>query len=191
MEAYFSNTGILFAGIIFLIDDLGVPVPSTLLLFSAAIFSAKSPELSPVVLILVSTVYAFLGNFILFLWGQRGARKWLKTHGHKFFLPETRLQRFEEKYVNTHSTPAIFLSSLITNVRPFMSLIVGSVGVPLKKFFPACLLGTFFWALGVVLAGYFLGQHAWEIIWHNWPWGAACVSGLLTGFLLKKSLNTK
>lgn len=191
MEAYFSNTGIFIAGLVFLIDDLGVPFPSGLTLFTAAIFAAKSPGLSPIILLLVCIGYAFLGNVVLFLWGQHGARKWLHTHGHKFFLPEQRLRRLEEKFEAKHGGKTIFFTSLVTNVRPFMSLIVGSIGTPFKKFAPLALAGITVWATTITAAGYFLGHHAWSIIWHNWPFAAAAVGGIITGFALKKALNTK
>ena len=191
MEAYFSNTGIFIAGLVFLIDDLGVPFPSGITLFTAAVFAAKSPNLSPIILLLVCISYAFLGNVILFLWGQHGARKWLHTHGHKFFLPEKRLLRLEQKFETKHGGKTIFLTSLITNVRPFMSLIVGSIGTPFRKFAPLSLAGISIWATSIVAAGYFLGQHALHIIWHNWPVAGAIIAGSLVGFFLKRSTSTR
>ena len=93
----------------------------------------------------------------------------------------------EERFEKKHSGKTIFLSSLITNVRPFMALIVGSLKTPIKKFILLNLLGISIWATSVVSLGYFFGHHAKEFIHEYWPFFIAILFGSIIGITLKKN----
>ena len=112
--------------------------------------------------------YAALGNFILYQWGRHGARQWLKTHGHKFLLPEKRLQKFEKFFAEKHGARTVFLVSMVTNVRPYMALMAGSSGMKPWHFFPLNILGIICWAGGTVILGHFFGEAIWQFIEPYW-----------------------
>ena len=164
MENLLVEYGLWILPVFFFIDDMGVPCPSGTLLFAATIFARTHdayPVWAPVVLAILS---AQLGNGLLYFWGRHGAKQWLQTHGHKFFLPQKRLDKFESFFSHHHGRQTIFLTSLVNNVRPFMALAAGSSGLPPQKFFPLNFSGIFVWAMGIFIAGYFLGEHIWSII---------------------------
>jgi len=168
MVDFFLSQGVFIFGLVFLIDDLGIPFPSGSTLFAASILAAHEPNLSPVTLFLVTISYSFLGNFVLYQWGRHGAQAWLRTHGHKFFLPQKRLDKFEDYFERKHGRKTIFLTSMITNVRPFMALMAGSSGMSPIKFFPFNILGIVCWAGSVISIGYFLGEEIWRTIEPYW-----------------------
>lgn len=168
MVEFFLAKGVLILGLCFLVDDLGVPFPSGSVLFAAAVFSAHKASFSPWVLFLVAACYSSLGNFLLYVWGRHGAKKWLHTHGHKLFLPQSRLEKFEEFFEKKHGQKTIFLSSLVNNVRPYMSLLAGSSGMSPAKFFPVNILGICIWAGGITAIGYNFGEEIWELLKNYW-----------------------
>jgi membrane-associated protein len=164
MENIIENYGLWILPIFFLIDDLGVPSPSGTILFAATVFSKTSgayPFWMPFVLAITASQ---LGNALLFFWGRHGAKKWLKIHGHKFFLSRKRLKNFEKFFTHHHGKKTVFLASLVNNVRPFMALVAGSSGFSPKNFFPFNFAGIFLWASSISCAGYFLGEPVWKIV---------------------------
>lgn len=67
-------------------------------------------------------------------------------------LDETR--RFFDHY----GTKAIVLGRFVPFVRTYVTLVAGITGMDRRKFFVWSLVGAVFWAAGIVLLGYFLGN---------------------------------
>lgn len=168
MIDFFLSHGILVLGLCFLVDDLGVPFPSGTTLFAAAVIAANKDVFSPLALFFAAVGYSTLGNLILYVWGRHGAKKWLHTHGHKFFLPQKRLEKFEDFFERKHGRKTIFLTSMVNNIRPFMALLAGSSGMSPIKFFPVNIAGICIWAGTLTSIGYFYGEQIWVFLRMYW-----------------------
>lgn len=189
MQDFLIEHGAWFLGLIFLIDDIGIPLPAGTMLFLGAILARTSPLFPLWQLIIVGIGAPILGNTILFYAGRHGAKKWLHTHGHRFFLPEERLIKMEIFFKHRHGWIAVFLASIVTNMRPLFSIIAGSSHMPWYKFASANFLGISCWALIIIFSGYILGQEA-QTLWNEqWPVLLTIIVALLTGWAWLKLTN--
>ena len=53
---------------------------------------------------------------------------------------------------------ALILSHFIPFVRTILNPLCGIIGVPAKKFFVWNLIGSYIWTVGIISAGYVLGE---------------------------------
>ncbi len=53
---------------------------------------------------------------------------------------------------------ALILSHFIPFVRTLLNPLCGIIGVPAKKFFVWNLIGSYIWTVGIISAGYILGE---------------------------------
>lgn len=166
MENFILEYGILAIGFLLFIDDLGIPLPGSTLIFSSAIIASQTKEISICQILIIALIIPPLGNSILFYFGRHGLRKWLNTHGHKIFLPEKRIKKAELIFAK-HGEKTVFFAAMITSVRAVSSVIAGSLKMNPAKFLFYHFGGVFLWATVVVSAGYFLGDHIWEAIRTN------------------------
>lgn len=163
MEVFLEQYGLLAIAIILFIDDLGIPLPGTTIIFSAVIYQRTVSADFPVELFLISLFIPPICNGLLFYWGRNGARKWLDTHGHKIFLPNKRLKNAEKSFAK-YQEKTMFFSALVPSVRAVTSVIAGGLKIPYVTFFFYHLSGITLWASVVVGGGYFLGEEIWNTI---------------------------
>ena len=182
MQETLLEYGIWILALVFIIDDIGIPLPAGTMLFLGAIMSRTSPLFSIWHLIFIAIFFPLLGNSILFYAGRHGAKKWLHSHGHRIFLPEKRLLKMETFFKRKHGWLAVFMASMLTNVRPLFSVIAGSSKMTWTKFWSANICGIICWAGVIIGAGYIIGEEA-QNIWHEqWPAVLAVGVALLTGW---------
>ena len=161
MEHFIENYGIFALAFCLLIDDMGVPFPTTTVIFSSAVLARTIPEISVFSLLFLAIFIPPVGNYILFYWGKHGARTWLNTHGHKFFLPNKRLKK-ADRFFKKYGEKTIFVGAMITSLRPVLSIIAGSSKMNPAKFAFYHFMGVIIWASVVIGTGYFWGE---EIVW--------------------------
>ena len=53
---------------------------------------------------------------------------------------------------------ALILSHFIPFVRTLLNPLCGIIGIPAKKFFVWNLIGSYIWTVGIISAGYLLGE---------------------------------
>ncbi len=167
MENFIAEYGLFTIAFFLFIDDLGIPFPTSTIVFSAAVLARATGEIPLVTLFLMSIFIPPISNGILFFWGRHGARRWLQTHGHKFLLPNSRLKKadvFFEKY----GEKTIFFGSIFTTVRAVLAIIAGSANMHPFKFVIFNVLGIFVWASAVVGTGYIFGENVWQVVKNNW-----------------------
>ncbi len=167
MEELVIQYGLYAIAFFLIIDDLGIPFPTSTIVFSSAVLAGSNPEIDVKPIIIMAILLPPIGNNILFYWGKHGARTWLETHGHKFFLPNKRLQK-AEVFFGKYGEKTIFLGSMITTIRPVLSLIAGSSNMHSVKFSFYNFLGICIWACGIVGSGYFLGESIWKMVKEHW-----------------------
>ena len=154
----------IFAIIVFLfIDDLGIPLPGATIVFTAAVLAKTTPEISIYSIFLIAIFIPPIANSILFFWGKDGARKWLKTHGHKIFLPDDRLKK-ADIFFKKHGEKTVFFAAMLSSVRAVTSIIAGSFNMHPVKFLMYHWAGVFVWASVLVGMGHFFGEAIWEIL---------------------------
>lgn len=189
MQEVLLEHGAWILGIVFLLDDIGFPMPAGTMLLIGAILARTSPLFPLWQLILVATIAPMIGNTILFYAGRHGAKKWLHSHGHRIFLPEERLLKMEKFFKHRHGWLAIFLASMITNMRPLFAVIAGSSRITWRKYWSAEACGVICWSGIIITTGYMLGEYA-QVFWkEQWQVILAIAIALLTGWAWLKLTN--
>ena len=155
------------------------------LFFSSAIIASQNPAIDIFSILLIAIIVPPLGNGLLFYFGKHGARHWLKTHGHKIFLPNKRIKQ-AEKFFEQYGDKTVFIAAMVTSVRAVSSVIAGSLDMHPAKFFTYHFFGVLIWACSVVGIGYFWGDEIWYILQTHWK-----IIFTLVGVLLLLKLYPK
>lgn len=167
MENFILDYGIFAVSFLLFIDDLGIPLPGTTIIFSSAVLASQTNDIPICQIFLVALIIPPISNGLLYYFGRHGLRKWLSTNGHKIFLPEKRIKKAEKTF-KKHGEKAVFFAAMVTSVRAVSSVIAGSMKMNPLKFMFYHFLGVFLWATCVVGTGYFFGDTVWQIIQNQW-----------------------
>lgn len=134
---------------------IGFFFPGDSLLFTAG-FLASQGYLDIKILILGCFFFAVLGDSIGYYIGKKLGPKIFNKDNSIFFHKKHLLkaQRFYDK----HGGKTIILARFIPIIRAFAPVVAGVGKMDYKKFVTFNLVGGVLWAIGVTLAGYYLGS---------------------------------
>jgi membrane-associated protein len=157
--------GILFA-IIFAESGLffGFFLPGDSLLLTAGLFAYKGVELagggelklSLWVLMPLLFVAAVLGDNVGYWFGRKVGPPLFRRPQSLLFRPKN-LQAAKAFY-DKHGGKTITLARFMPFIRTFVPIVAGAVNMEWRRFTFFNLFGGLFWAAGVTLAGYLLGE---------------------------------
>ncbi|MET0134236.1 MAG: VTT domain-containing protein [Kibdelosporangium sp.] len=136
---------------------VGFFLPGDSLLFMAGLFVSKGLITEPLWFVAaLLTVCAFIGNATGYWIGRWVGPRLFSKPDSKLFKQEyvEKTHGFFEKY----GPRAIVLARFVPIVRTFITAIAGVGKMDPKKFFTYSAIGGVFWAAGIVVLGYFLGQ---------------------------------
>lgn len=134
---------------------IGFFLPGDSLLFTAG-FLASQGFLDIKILIIGCFIAAVAGDSVGYLIGHKLGRK-LFTKEDSIFFHKKHLERAQSFY-EKHGGKTIVLARFIPIVRTFAPIVAGIGAMSYKKFIFFNLFGAVLWAIGVTLAGYFLGS---------------------------------
>jgi membrane-associated protein len=134
---------------------LGFFLPGDSLLFTAG-FLASQGFLHIGVLAALCFVAAVVGDSVGYTFGHRVGRRLYARPDSRFFRREHLLRA--EAFFARHGGRAVVLARFIPVVRTFTPVVAGAGAMPYRQFIGYNVLGGLLWAVGVTLAGYFLGS---------------------------------
>jgi membrane-associated protein len=134
---------------------IGFFLPGDSLLFTAG-FLASQGFLSLPILIVVCFVAAVAGDSVGYSFGRRVGRRLFQREDSLLFHKKhiIRAQEFYEK----HGPKTIVLARFVPIVRTFAPIVAGMGEMQYRKFVTYNIVGGVLWAIGVTLAGFFLGN---------------------------------
>jgi membrane-associated protein len=134
------------------------PLPGDSLLFTAGIFAADHHKYSMhiVPIALGAFVVAVAGTQLGYEIGAQFGTKLFKP-GARFFKPE--YERRAHELVEEQGPKAVILARFIPIVRTIAPILVGMSEMRRRVFFVFNAIGAAIWAIGVSLAGFYLGKH--------------------------------
>jgi membrane-associated protein len=141
----FAETGLL----------IGFFLPGDSLLFTAG-FLASQDILNIWILIPVCFVAAVVGDAVGYAFGKRVGRNLFKKEESRFFKPENLIRA--EAFMETKGGMAIILARFIPFARTFVPIVAGISAMTYPRFLMYNVVGAILWAIGLPLAGYFLGS---------------------------------
>jgi membrane-associated protein len=138
---------------------IGFFLPGDSLLFTAGVLaSGHIPDLQlPLVPLLVGCfLAAVIGDSVGYTFGRRVGRPLFEREDSGLFKKKyiTQAQAFYEK----HGSKTIVLARFVPIVRTFAPIVAGAAEMKYQTFLAFNLIGGLLWAVGVTLAGYFLGN---------------------------------
>jgi membrane-associated protein len=136
---------------------VGFFLPGDSLLFTAGFLaSLQDPIFSLPVLLLGCFIAAVAGDSVGYAFGQRVGRK-LFQRENSFLFNRKNMLRAEELY-EKYGGKTIVIARFIPVVRTFAPIVAGIGSMQYRQFLIYNLLGGSLWAIGVTMAGYFLGS---------------------------------
>ena len=155
----FGTAGLLI--VVFIESGLvPAPLPGDSLLFIAGFFCStkaggSDPHLNLAVVVIGSFLAAVVGAQLGYLIGQR----W----GVRLFKPSARIFKTEyleraQAFFDRSGTRAVVLARFIPFVRTIVPMLAGASSMTTRAFTAANLIGAALWAVGISLAGFFLGK---------------------------------
>lgn len=133
----------------------GFFLPGDSLLFSAG-FLASQGFMNIWVLCIGSFIAAVLGDSVGYWFGHKYGKK-LFTSDESWLFNKQHIVRAEEFY-KKHGKKTIILARFVPAVRTFAPIVAGIGSMEYHTFISYNVIGGFLWAVGMTLAGYFLGS---------------------------------
>lgn len=149
---YLGLFGIIFAETGLLV---GFFLPGDSLLFTAG-FLASQDFLNIWLLVFVCFVAAVTGDATGYAFGNRVGRRLFRKPESLLFNPD-HLQR-AERFFEKHGGKAIIIARFLPIVRTFIPIVAGIGSMSYPRFFSYNVIGAVLWAIGLPLAGFFLGN---------------------------------
>lgn len=141
----FAESGLLF----------GFFFPGDSLLFTAGLLSSRG-ILNIAAVVAISFVAAVAGDNVGYSFGKKVGPRIFNREKSLLFDKEhlVKAQIFYEK----HGSKTIVLARFMPFIRTFAPIVAGVGSMDYKTFFTFNLIGGLLWAVGMPLAGYFLGR---------------------------------
>ena len=153
LAALFVETGLL----------IGLMLPGDSLLFVAGVAASGTAaelfgdQLSYTQLLIWAPVAATAGSQCGHWLGQKYGRPFFDRPDSRFFNQE-RVHQTERWLMKYGLGKALILSHFIPFVRTLLNPLCGIVGIPARKFFIWNLIGSYIWTIGLISAGFLLGE---------------------------------
>jgi len=134
---------------------IGFFFPGDSLLFTAGFLASQNILSLPILLVTTFTA-AVLGDSVGYTFGKRVGKRLFKREDSLFFHKKNvvKAQQFYEK----HGPKTIVIARFLPIVRTFAPIVAGIGTMNYRKFVTYNIVGALFWAIGVTVAGYFLGS---------------------------------
>jgi membrane protein DedA with SNARE-associated domain len=139
-------------------------------------------EMSPLWIILFSTLGSFLGSIISYFIGLKGGRPFIEKFG-KYFLLNLHHLELTEKFFAKFGNKAIFISRFIPVVRHLISIPAGMGEMNFKKFILFTVIGAAIWNSILTVAGFYLGSR-WAEIKEYSVYLDYLIAGILIGLVI-------
>ncbi len=134
---------------------IGFFLPGDSLLFTAGLLASQG-YFNIVILVTITFVAAVLGDSVGYMIGNKAGPKIFNKKESLWFHPDqvTKAQIFFEK----HGAQTIILARFLPIVRTFVPVIAGVGKMNYRIFLINNIIGALLWAVGVTLAGFYLGK---------------------------------
>jgi membrane protein DedA with SNARE-associated domain len=157
LEPVLNHYGYLAVAGLVLVEDFGIPVPGETILIAASLY-AGAGRLNVVLVGVIATLAAIIGDNIGFAIGHFGGRALALRYGKYVFLTAERLDK-AEYFFDRHGGKIIVAARFIEGLRQANGIVAGITGMHWKKFVVFNALGAALWVGFWVTLGYVAGNH--------------------------------
>ena len=142
---------------------VGLFLPGDSLLFVAGIAASGTAkeifgnQLSYTQLLIWAPIAATIGSQCGYWLGAKYGRPFFDRPNSRFFNQD-RVAQTEHWLMRYGLGKALIFSHFIPFVRTLINPLCGIIGIPAKKFFIWNIIGSYIWTVGLISAGYLLGE---------------------------------
>lgn len=159
-----SSVGYWGVGLAMFVESFFAPIPSEIILpFSG--FVASQGSMNVVFVIVVATIFAYLGTLPFYFVGRYGEKSvmiFLEKYGKFLFISKKDLEKGFSAF-DRYGKSIVLFGRLIPIVRTVISFPVGVSKMKFGIFSLYTLIGTAIWSTILAMAGYYLGSK-WEVV---------------------------
>lgn len=134
---------------------IGFFLPGDSVLFTAGFLASQGILSLPILLVTCFTA-AILGDNVGYAFGHRVGKRLFKREDSLLFHKKNILKA--QKFYKEHGAKAIVIARFMPVVRTFAPIVAGVGDMHYKTFVAYNIVGGVLWAIGLNLAGYFLGS---------------------------------
>ncbi|MEX2027165.1 MAG: VTT domain-containing protein, partial [Pirellulaceae bacterium] len=134
-------------------------LPGDSLLFAVGMFAAREGGLNIWILFAVLLPAAILGDTVNYHIGKYLGPKVLSGKLTRWLNQEHLLQT--QRFFEKHGGKTIILARFLPIVRTFAPFVAGVGTMNYRRFLAYNVVGAFIWVVGIVTAGYLLGNNPW------------------------------
>lgn len=133
----------------------GFFLPGDSLLLTAGLLASRPNSLNIAILLIILPIAAISGDSVGYWFGKKAGPAIFKRDNSLLFRRKNLLaaKAFYEK----HGGKTIMLARFMPFIRTFAPIVAGAAEMRYSRFLTFNILGGLLWAVGVTLAGYFLG----------------------------------
>ncbi len=133
----------------------GFFLPGDSLLLTAGLLASRGALQLPILLLTLAPA-AVLGDNVGYWFGKKVGPPIFSRENSLFFRRKNLLAA--RAFYERHGGKTIILARFMPFIRTFAPIVAGAVEMEYRRFFFFNLVGGILWAVGVTLAGYFLGE---------------------------------
>lgn len=160
-----ENGGYLAVFALMLMETVFPPIPSEVIMPLAGLHAAQQ-QASLAGVIMAGTLGAMLGNVFWFwiAWklGLDRFEQFLVRYGRVFTMDATEIARGRRLF-EQYGGGLVGIGRVIPTIRSLISVPAGLVRMNVRSFLLFSTIGTFFWTMGLAIAGYLLGNRFAEV----------------------------
>ena len=183
-----ANVGYSVVFALIAVETMGIPVPGETALIGAALL-AHDGQLDIVVLVLLASAAAIIGDNVGFMIGRKGGRRLFERPG-RFHKHRLAVLEHGEPFFARHGPKAVFLGRWVSGLRIASAWLAGMNKMAWPTFLFWNALGGVAWAASIGFGVYFLGHVAEDVISTVGPAAAVLTVVALVGFLIWRHRRT-
>ena len=157
MEPVLNHYGYLAVAALVMLEDFGIPVPGETVVIAAALY-AGAGRLNVVLVGVIATLAAIVGDNIGFAIGHFGGRTLALRWGKYVFLTAERLDK-AEYFFDHHGGKIIVIARFVEGLRQANGIVAGITGMHWKRFIFFNTIGAALWVGFWVSLGYLAGNY--------------------------------
>lgn len=141
---------------------IGFFLPGDSLIFVSGMFCSTKAEIMQtniVVLLLLLTTAAFLGNMAGYWFGKKSGPALFKRDDSLIF--KKRYLEMTRSFYEKNGGKTIVLGRFLPIIRTFAPILAGAINVDVRKFMLYNIIGAVCWIFPTGFAGFYLGKIAW------------------------------
>ena len=139
------------------LESLGIPLPGETMLVSAAIYAGATHQLNIVIIIILTTIAAILGDNAGFSIGRRFGLPLLLRFGRWFRLTTARIKLGQYLFLR-HGGKVVFWGRFMALLRTFAAVLAGVNQMPRSRFLVCNAAGAILWTTAYGTLAYQFGE---------------------------------